>query len=335
MKPASDRDITYYEELGVEATASVEQVRETYRSLVRLLHPDQQTDPQLKAIAETQMRKLNRIHAVLSDPVKRAQYDTHLRGAGERPTLVMSDEAAARLRSWARRAVIVTAFIAVVGGVIWTTGGAMRDVREEPADALPAAMKSAAVTDIDHPDEVEQLRAEVRTLETERNRALEELARLRGGTAPGAAPARRDVATLTSLPSETAPARPAAPPRSAFGGTWYWTRAMQTSTEGRGSYPPDFIEATLTETNGVIKGAYHARYRVPDASINPDVSFEFAATLAGPILICPWTGPGGARGEVMVRQTSKDSLQMDWTANELGAKQRVSTGSAVLARKPL
>ena len=73
MKPGSVGDITFYEELGVEPAASADQVRETYRSLVRLLHPDQQTDPQLKAIAETQMRKLNRIHAILSDQITRSR----------------------------------------------------------------------------------------------------------------------------------------------------------------------------------------------------------------------------------------------------------------------
>ena len=43
MRPPADGEITYYAQLGVEPTASTEQIRETYRSLVRLLHPDQQT----------------------------------------------------------------------------------------------------------------------------------------------------------------------------------------------------------------------------------------------------------------------------------------------------
>ena len=86
MKSGADGDITFYEELGVEPGAAAEHVRETYRSLVRLLHPDQQTDPQLKAIAETQMRKLNRIYAVLSDPGRRAKYDQLLRGASQPPS---------------------------------------------------------------------------------------------------------------------------------------------------------------------------------------------------------------------------------------------------------
>src|SRR5579863_9104352 len=75
-----DSEITYYDELGVAPTASPEQIRDAFRLFVRLLHPDQQTDPQLKEIAEKQMRKLNRIYDVLSDPEGRRRYDEILNG---------------------------------------------------------------------------------------------------------------------------------------------------------------------------------------------------------------------------------------------------------------
>ena len=71
-------EITFYEELGVAPGASSEEIRDAFRALARLLHPDQQTDAPLKATAEKQMRKLNRIYAVLSDPERRRQYDEAL-----------------------------------------------------------------------------------------------------------------------------------------------------------------------------------------------------------------------------------------------------------------
>ncbi len=69
-------EITFYEELGVAPDASPEEIRDAFRALVRLLHPDQQTDSQLKQIAEKQMRKLNRIYSVLSDPEERRRDTT-------------------------------------------------------------------------------------------------------------------------------------------------------------------------------------------------------------------------------------------------------------------
>jgi curved DNA-binding protein CbpA len=332
MKSGSDGEISFYDELGVEQSATADGIRETYRSLVRLLHPDQQTDPQLKSVAEAQMRKLNRIYAVLSDPEKRAKYDALLQGAAEPPTLVLSDETAALARRWGRRIGLGLLAGAVVAGIIYSMNGSGRDA-DDPAVSLNkrSIAKATGSTASDQTDELQQLRSEVHALETERNRALEELARLRGGMAPPAA--RPDRAEPTRSPQPPASSVVTSLPRSNFGGVWYWTRSMQPSSELRGSYQPESIDVTLTENNGVIRGSYRAKYKVPDSSINPDVNFEFAATLAGPILICPWTGPEGARGEVMVRQTSANSLQVDWTANELGARQRVSTGSAVLARK--
>ena len=68
-------EITFYEELGLDPGATPQQIRDAFRALVRLLHPDQHPDPQLKEIAERQMRKLNRIYAVLSDPDSRRRYD--------------------------------------------------------------------------------------------------------------------------------------------------------------------------------------------------------------------------------------------------------------------
>ena len=73
-----DGDISYYEELGLTANASPEEIRDAFRLYVRLLHPDQQLDPDLKQAAELQMRKLNRIYDVLSDPQSRKRYDETL-----------------------------------------------------------------------------------------------------------------------------------------------------------------------------------------------------------------------------------------------------------------
>lgn len=68
----------YYEELGIEPTATDEDIRRAHRRLTKLLHPDQQTDEGIKQLAETQMRRLNSIVEVLYDPERRKEYDEHL-----------------------------------------------------------------------------------------------------------------------------------------------------------------------------------------------------------------------------------------------------------------
>ena len=71
--------MNHYEELGLANSASSEEIRKAYRVLSRLLHPDQQTDNDLRRAAEMQMRRVNAMVAVLLDPERRRHYDDSLR----------------------------------------------------------------------------------------------------------------------------------------------------------------------------------------------------------------------------------------------------------------
>ena len=48
----------YYEELAISPSATLDEIHRAHRRLSKLLHPDQQTDHNMKLLAETQMRRL-------------------------------------------------------------------------------------------------------------------------------------------------------------------------------------------------------------------------------------------------------------------------------------
>lgn len=68
--PAAFKD--YYETLGVERTATEEQIKKAFRKLALKYHPDTAKD---KTNAEAKFREVNEAYQVLSDPAKRQKYD--------------------------------------------------------------------------------------------------------------------------------------------------------------------------------------------------------------------------------------------------------------------
>jgi molecular chaperone DnaJ len=71
----------YYEILGVERVASIEEIKKSYRKLAVKYHPDK--NPGDKA-AEEQFKELGEAYEILSDSQKRALYDQHGHAAFDR-----------------------------------------------------------------------------------------------------------------------------------------------------------------------------------------------------------------------------------------------------------
>ena len=68
---ASKRD--YYEVLGVDKSATDEELKKAYRKLAKKYHPD--ANPDNKAEAEAKFKEVNEAYEVLSDSQKRKMYD--------------------------------------------------------------------------------------------------------------------------------------------------------------------------------------------------------------------------------------------------------------------
>ena len=63
--------VDHYAVLGIDPTATVEQVHQAFRKLARKYHPDVCTD----AGAQQRFAQINEANAVLGDIDKRAEYD--------------------------------------------------------------------------------------------------------------------------------------------------------------------------------------------------------------------------------------------------------------------
>ncbi len=365
MLAAQIGEISFYEELGVDPTASPEEIHDAFRALVRLLHPDQQTDPLLKVIAEKQMRKMNRIYAVLSDPDRRRRYDETFEEDGFPPIIVNAVSTNPNVGRLMGRMAWIAAILVSAVLLIWLASqnnapSAQSHFRDQiPASydaSAPSGSPSASLRERVQPEnEIQALRSRLRSLTVERDAAVSELARLRG-TPAATSTVNSDAAdspenpsapvALTELPSSPAlsPRSPAPPVPSParmepvtnrnLAGFWFYTPpAHGQQNKNRALYVPEYIEATVTNENGVLRGKYRSRFLIPDRAISPDVIFSFAGSANGTTVTCPWAGPGGARGEITLTLMPNNSMRVDWTASELGSHQGLSSGTAVLTRR--
>lgn len=343
-------EITYYEELGVENTASADEIRDAFRALARLLHPDQQTDPQLHKMAELQMRKLNRIYAVLSDSARRNAYDESLNSPRSGPIIVFSgsDGSVSKLLM---RVGVVGAIVFGAVFLIWLDSNNVSEVRGQEARNA-SAVKTGDNTEVDAGDQISRLRDQLRTAETERDSALQQLGLLGRKQTDG--PSARELVAKTTQPAghllptatnQSTNRQPSdagsgatpvagAPAATQFAGFWVYAKsAGSASPGGKSLYSPEFIEVTVTEQNGALHGQYRSRYQVLDHASSPDVNFDFAGTPSGPSLNCEWHGPGGARGRMTLKLLPASAVEVAWNATELGSLQWLVNGTATLSRK--
>src|SRR5579883_3173153 len=75
LHPPREAPATHYDVLGVSPSAPIEVITASWKALCKLHHPDRGGD-----LAKSQL--INRAHDILSDPVKRADYDRQLRHQG-------------------------------------------------------------------------------------------------------------------------------------------------------------------------------------------------------------------------------------------------------------
>ncbi len=326
--------MSFYEDMGVRQGASAEEVREQYRVLVRLFHPDQFSDPVLKAASEGQLRRFNEIEAVLTDPASRREYDFTLLNAKSGPPIVIHALHPVRMERkvpWGSLAWGAAA-MACAGAIVWVSDheSPAPPVHELHQTGSPGETARQAVNN-------EDWRARARVVAAERDQALREVARLKGSPVESKPLPPAPAATASSPAVEPFAITPAPSPAQAaevrstekrFEGIWFYTRK---GTLNPKLYAPEFIETQISERNGQVRGHYRSRYRVTDRAISPSVNFEFSGAAAGTSAQLPFIRDDGAHGEVRLRLISDHEMELAWTSSGT-ASPSLTSGTAVLMR---
>src|SRR5579864_3900693 len=133
----------FYEELGISRTAGETEIRKSYKCLTLLLHPDQQQNPEVKILAEGQMKRINGIIEILTDPERRRAYDESL-DAG---ALIVRQKQLTAWFAWVRRnrgwALVGLAFVLLlISPLLAPMFDSARSTRE--AHAPPAVISASS-----------------------------------------------------------------------------------------------------------------------------------------------------------------------------------------------
>ena len=322
--------LTYYDDLGLPADASGEEIREAYLNLVRLLHPDLSSEPSLKRFAENQMKRVSRAYAVLSDAGRRSRYDAKLAGTdeGESEETVGANRSAgrSRARAWITLGWLICAFAGIVG-IGWyvsqQAGGPSEpsQVSAAPnppqAAVSPAAQTAASPSDSsDKPLDLDALRSELTAARTERDHALEQTV--------------LQAKELDFLTNRVLSPRPV-PGASRISGVWVLPPFKASRIAS--AYTPEAVDLILSAQQETLQGRFRARYPGMGAPDPPMVRFYFEGKLQNDVANANWVGEDGSKGEIQLNLASENALQLVWSTTQPGKQSGPDSGTLALVRK--
>jgi hypothetical protein len=338
--------MNYYEELGLPNMASAEEVRRAYRSLARLLHPDQQSDETLRRLAGIQMARLNEILETLTEPRLRVGYNDSLRrqareaaAAGERMRAHRTAPGERQVpfgngRRWSWFAWpgagmlgigLIALFLAQDAAVQRRTGDGGGNVPvgeqlERGSGAWPVRTEGQLT--------MRSGKAEGNVGESGRTKPPA----FSGHVASGkpVLPVNKNDGHVSGGGADSE--RRNLSQAGEFGGEWYYAKPAK--PEGAdGMCPPVYIDMEISESRGEVTGKYSARYLVGERPISPFVEFEFAGAVREPAADLEWSGAGAAAGRVRLTLLSARSLRVEWSADKVGQEMGLASGMATLVRR--
>jgi len=345
--------MTYYEELGISADATDEEIRQAHRRLVKLLHPDQQQDPAIRLMAERQLSRVNRMVAQLLDPTQRGLYDSSMTHPAAKPDgvaglMLLSGHVARPLPKWFHehsrwwKPVALGASITATVVMMAMSGQTIRSV---PVTSAAASGSDADEPVSDRPTSSSKKRAGARSIPANEHESNAQPEKASPETpvppvveAPGETAAKPDSPEAarnpyaTSDPPKTTPV--ATPKPQSLAGLWLYAGGGSPSEKDKDLYRPEFIELRIREDEGgaILRGDYRSRYAVTNLAITPSVQFSFRGDAGSGSW--RWEGPKGSSGTLTIRFLNPNAIQVDWKVTDLGTSgMGLEFGTATLIRR--
>ena len=350
--------MNHYEELGIASDAPAEEIRQAYKTLVRLLHPDGQTDERLKTMAERQMQRLNGMLEILLDPRRRREYDEGIRGPRtavvpwrrESPGAMepSAEPVVSRWTEWVQLAVrywiwVLVGTTCVGTAAVWWAMAPERSATE----VLPAAAAQVPAPVVPEAAPLEKRKGKGAGRAREKAHeaqdaplpAAEAATVAQGEGAASSGPAisagvELRAPVVPEQATEAAWAEPSTKPNPKteewrFAGNWLYV--PQAEGAAGTAYPAEYVELLLTEENGDLVGRYRAKHKVSDKAVPGEVDLRIrGAAPSGRKGRAEWTSGSGAKGVMEMTLRRPGLMNVAWWTTEFGRREELTSGSAVL-----
>jgi hypothetical protein len=320
--------LTHYDDLGLPASASGEEIREAYLNLVRLLHPDLSAEPSVKRFSENTLKRVSRAYAILSDPDRRRRYEAQLSASSDEEAKEPVGVRRSAGRSWARAWItfgwLICAFAGIVG-----IGWYVSQQSDGPSSQVSAANPPAAATNTGAPSastapsdgadkaaDLESMRSELEATKAAGDRTLEQT-----------------VLQAKELDFLTRRVLAGRPPAGTSGFSGVWVLPASKVAPIASAFTPESVDLILSAQQEGIQGRFRARYPSMGAPDPPMVRFYFEGKLQDAFANATWNSEDGSKGEIQVKLTSENTLQLVWSTTQAGKQTGPESGTLALVRK--
>lgn len=248
---------------------------------------------------------------MLSDADRRLRYDAELGRNGAPAVASPRPRKSLSARAFITMGWLICAFSGAIG-IGWymsqQTGVRLHvPITEVKAAPAPVAQETGSVS------------SELAGAKAERDRALAHIALQ-----------EKQLEFLTGSLLETPPASRSGSAR--FNGTWVLAEPKVTSVNS--SLAPLAADLIVSEVRGTLQGRYRARYPTIGRPEALTVRFYLEGKCPSPdVANVTWMGDAGAKGDAQLRLASDHTIEMVWSATDLGGQTIPASGNVTLARK--
>jgi hypothetical protein len=259
------------------------------------------------------MKRVSRAYGVLSDPDRRLRYDAELARNGAPATPVTRPRKSLSARAFITMGWLICAFSGAIG-IGWYMSqqtGVRLHVPITEVKAAPAQPQTAQDQD--------SVSSELTVAKAERDRALERVTLQ-----------EKQIEWLTGTLLETPPASRTGSAR--FNGIWVLAEPNITTVNS--ALAPLAADLIVSEVRGALQGRYRARYPTVGRPEALTVRFYLEGRCPSEdVANVTWTGDAGAKGDAQLRLASDHTIEMVWSATDVGSQSTPSSGNVTLARK--